>query len=112
MDLNFSKRIDTHVRNTINWKHIVCPDMHGLETRQTSKLQSGRPLFDVELYLTVHKSFASTSLKYYSSWLHISSQLSLLDDYFIIRKYNKLNYRDCAQININSDKKHNTMTSV
>ena len=26
----------------------------GLEYRQTSKLQNRRPLFDVELYLTVH----------------------------------------------------------
>jgi hypothetical protein len=34
----------------------------GLETRQTSKPQDRRPLFDVELYLTVHKSFVSTSL--------------------------------------------------
>ena len=103
MDLNFSKRIDTHVRNTINWKHIVCPDMHGLETRQTPKLQSGRPLFDVELYLTVHKSFVSTSLKYYSSWLHVSiSAIPIGQLLHYRRKYNKLNYRDCAQININS----------
>ena len=34
----------------------------GLEAWQTSKLQNRRPLFDVELYLTVHKSFISTSL--------------------------------------------------
>jgi hypothetical protein len=34
----------------------------GLEARQTSKSQNRRPLFDVELYLTVHKSFVSTSL--------------------------------------------------
>jgi hypothetical protein len=34
----------------------------GLETRKTSKPQTRRPLFDVELYLTVHKSFVSTSL--------------------------------------------------
>jgi hypothetical protein len=33
----------------------------GLEARQTSKSQNRRPLFDVELYLTVHKSFVSTS---------------------------------------------------
>jgi hypothetical protein len=43
-------------------------------------------------------------IKYYSSWLHISSQLFLLDDYVIIRKYNELNHRDHQQININSDK--------
>ena len=30
--------------------------------RQTSKLQNRRALFDVELNLTVHKSFVSTSL--------------------------------------------------
>jgi hypothetical protein len=33
-----------------------------LEAWQTSKPQDRRPLFDVELYLTVHKSFVSTSL--------------------------------------------------
>jgi hypothetical protein len=32
----------------------------GLEAWQTSKSQNRRPLFDVELYLTVHKSFVST----------------------------------------------------
>jgi hypothetical protein len=32
----------------------------GLEARQTS--QNRRPLFDVELYLTAHKSLVSTSL--------------------------------------------------
>ena len=54
---------------------------------KTQKLQNRRPLFDVELYLTVDKSFVSTLLNIrhdYSSWLHVSSQLSLLDDYFII----------------------------
>jgi hypothetical protein len=45
-------------------------------------------------------------IKYYSSWLYVSTQLSLLDDYFIIQKYNELNHSDLAQINIyiNSDK--------
>jgi hypothetical protein len=83
----------------------------GLEARQTSKPQNRRPLFDVELYLTVHKSFVSTSLNIIYptsfpdlSWLHVSSQLSLLNDYVIIRKYHELNHRDRAQININSDK--------
>ena len=33
-----------------------------VEARQTSKSQNRRALFDVELYLTVHKSFVSTSL--------------------------------------------------
>jgi hypothetical protein len=37
-------------------------------------------------------------IKYYSSWLHVSSRLSLLDDYFIMRKYNEINHRDRAQI--------------
>jgi hypothetical protein len=37
--------------------------------------------------------------------LHISSQLSLLDDYFIIRKYNELKHRDRAQIKIRRKKK-------
>ena len=40
------------------------------------------------------------------------SQLTLLDDHFIIRKYNELNHSDHAQMNINSDKKHKTMISV
>jgi hypothetical protein len=37
---------------------------NGLVARQTSKSQNRRALFDVELYLTVHKSFGfvSTSL--------------------------------------------------
>jgi hypothetical protein len=73
-----------------------------LEARQTSKPQNRRPLFDVGLYLTVHKSL--NFIKYYSSWLHVSFQLSILDNYFILRKYNELNHRDRAQININSDK--------
>jgi hypothetical protein len=34
----------------------------GQESRQTSKPQNSRLLFDVELYFTVHKSFVSTSL--------------------------------------------------
>jgi hypothetical protein len=59
------------------------------------------PLFDVELYL-VHKSFASTSLNIiYRTWLHVSSQLSLFDNYLIIiRKYNELNPCGRAQINV------------
>jgi hypothetical protein len=36
---------------------------NGLEAWKTSKPQNSRPLFDVELYLTVHKSFVSTSLR-------------------------------------------------
>ena len=35
---------------------------HCLEARQTSKPQNRRPLFDIEPYLAVHKSFASSSL--------------------------------------------------
>jgi hypothetical protein len=34
----------------------------GQEVWETSKLQNRRPLFDVELYLTVHKSFVSMRL--------------------------------------------------
>jgi hypothetical protein len=34
----------------------------GLEARQTSKPQNRRPLFDVELYLTVHKYFDFVSI--------------------------------------------------
>jgi hypothetical protein len=39
----------------------------GLEAWQTSKPQNIRPLFDVELYLNVHKSFVSISLKMMST---------------------------------------------
>jgi hypothetical protein len=40
--------------------------MIGLEAWQTSKLQNRRPLFDVELYLTVHKSFVLISESFVS----------------------------------------------
>jgi hypothetical protein len=44
-------------------------------------------------------------IKYSSSWLQrFILAIPILDDYFIIRKYNELNHRDRAQININSDK--------
>jgi hypothetical protein len=43
---------------------------------QTLKPQSRRPLFDVELYLTVHKPFVSTSLNIIICRVW-SSQLSL-----------------------------------
>jgi hypothetical protein len=33
-------------------------------------------------------------------WLHVSSELSLLEDYFIIRKYNEFNHSDRAQIKL------------
>jgi hypothetical protein len=39
-------------------------------------------------------------IKYSSSWLHVSSQLSLLDDYFFTQKYNEFNHCDHAQISI------------
>jgi hypothetical protein len=42
---------------------VVYQDMpDGVEARQTSKPQNRRSLFDVKLYLTVHKSFVSTLL--------------------------------------------------
>jgi hypothetical protein len=75
-----------------------------MEARQTSKpAQNRRPLFDVELYLTVHKSFVSTSLNIIVA-AHLISAILIgrLPNY--IRKYNELNHRDRAQININSDK--------
>ena len=77
----------------------------GLEARQSAEPQN-KPLFDVELYLTVHKSFASTSLNIiHRDWTFHLMQLSLLDGYFTVRKYNELNHRhDRAQINIKSDK--------
>ena len=72
---------------------IVCEDLVVWKPAwQTSKLQNRGPLFDVELCLTVHKSFVSTSLNIF----HRGS--------LIIRKYNELNHRDCAQFNINSDR--------
>ena len=88
---------------------LVCQDMMVWKPgklQRSSKVQNRRASFDVELYLTVHKSFVSTYfIKYYSLWLHVSSQLSLLGDYLIIRKYNEVNHRDRAQlIHINSDK--------
>ena len=46
----------------------------------------------------------SQLIKYYSLWVHVSSQLYLLDGYFIIPKYNELNHLHRAQININADK--------
>jgi hypothetical protein len=44
------------------WYHHSQSKYDALEARQASKLQNRRPLFDVELYLTVHKSFISTSV--------------------------------------------------
>jgi hypothetical protein len=42
----------------------------GPETRQTLKLQTRSHLFDVELYLTVHKSLINCFkfIQYYSTW--------------------------------------------
>ena len=46
-----------------------------MEARQTSKLQNRRrPLFDVELYLTVHKSFVSTSLNNKPIWFTLPNE--------------------------------------
>jgi hypothetical protein len=76
-----------------------------LQCRQTSKVTKKKTLF--VWYWTVPRGAQILYLnfiKYYSSWLHVSSQLSLLDGYFIIRKYSELNHHDRAQININSDK--------
>ena len=74
---------------------IVCDDMMIWKPGNTSKRKNGRSLFDVELYLTVHAQILCLNfMKYYSSWLHVSSdQLSLfIDDYFIIRNCNELIY--------------------
>ena len=74
---------------------------NGLEARQTSKLQNRRPLFDVELYLTVHKAYVSTSLNI----IHCDCTFHLSYLYWtvtsLLRKYNELNHRDRAQINVN-----------
>jgi hypothetical protein len=51
--------------------------MHGLEASQTSKPQNRRPLFDVELYLTVHKSFVSTSLNIMIVVAHFTSAIPI-----------------------------------
>jgi hypothetical protein len=42
--------------------HHILSRYNGLEAGQTSMLQNRRLSFDIELYLTVHKSFVSTSL--------------------------------------------------
>jgi hypothetical protein len=67
------------------------------------KPQRRPKLFDVP-----HRSqiLCLNLIKYYSSWLHVSSQLSLLDGFFIIRKYNvnELNHRDRVQINVKNQK--------
>jgi hypothetical protein len=44
------------------------------------KPQNWSPLFDVELYLTVHIKYYF--IKYYLFWLHVTTQLFLLDDRF------------------------------
>jgi hypothetical protein len=46
-------------------------------------------------------------VKYYSSWLHAHFILAISIGWSLclsIREYNEINYRDRAQININSDK--------
>jgi hypothetical protein len=81
--------------------------MHGLlryDGLEPGKLQSHK-IEDFCLMLNCTLPCTNLCLnfiKYYSLWLHV--QLSLLDSYLIIRKYNELNHRDRAQININSDK--------
>ena len=86
--------------------HLNMTKNDGLEARQSAEPQN-KPLFDVELYLTVHKSFASTSLNIiHRDW----TQFHLSYPYWTVitlyeRKYNELNHRhDRAQINIKSDK--------
>jgi hypothetical protein len=82
-----------------------------LEARQSSKLQNRRPLFDVELYLTLHKSFVATSLNIIQRGctFHLSypywTITSIFEDTMssitaTVHKFNKLR------------QKHNTMTSV
>jgi hypothetical protein len=53
-----------------------------------SKSQNRRPLFDVELYLTVYKSLSQL---HYILFIVVACtfRLSLLDDHFIIRKCNR-----------------------
>jgi hypothetical protein len=59
----------------------------GLEAWQNSKPQNRRALFDVGLYLTVHKSLVSTLLNiiHRRCTFHLSYPY-ILDGYFIIRK--------------------------
>jgi hypothetical protein len=76
-----------------------------MEARQTSKPQNGRHgrrLFDVELHLTMHKSFVPTSLNitHRGCTFHISYPYWAVT----LRTYNELNHRDRARSNINSDK--------
>ena len=51
-------------------------------------------------HLYIHLAQIVCLIKYYSSWLLVSSQLflSVLDGYAIIRKYNEFNHRDHARL--------------
>jgi hypothetical protein len=70
--------------------------------RETSKPQNRRHLFDVELYLTVHKSFVSTSLNI----IHRGCTFHLSYPYWTrLLHYAKIQWAQSPwQININSDK--------
>jgi hypothetical protein len=62
------------------------------------KLQSHKieDLFDVELYLTVHKSFVSTQLNIIHRGCTFHLRYPYM--YWIIRKHNKVNHRDRAKL--------------
>jgi hypothetical protein len=84
-----------HSTQTLFVPVIVCQDTILPVTCKPGKSQSGTPLFDVELYLTVHKFVVSSSHETSLNIIHRgrTSLLFLLDDYLIIRKYNELNHR-------------------
>jgi hypothetical protein len=86
--------VDTLRQHHLIWTYsIVCQDMM---VPKPGNLQN--PKIE-ELYLMLNRYRAQivcpNFIKYFSSWLRISSQQFLLDDYgLIIRKYNELNHRD------------------
>jgi hypothetical protein len=84
----------------------------GLKSRQTSKPQNRRALFDVELYLTMHKSFVSTSFNI----IHRGCTIHLSYPYWT---FTSLHENTMSSISVTVDKltdklrqKHITNTSV
>ena len=58
--MHFEKKFGCYMKSPVGWYSsgtTWCVTItHGREARQTSKPKDS-PLFDVELYLTMHKSF-------------------------------------------------------
>jgi hypothetical protein len=80
---------------------LALPPQSRHDDLEAGKLQS----YKTEGLCLMLNSTSPCTYPLYSSWLHVSAQLYLLDDYFVIRKYrDELNHRDHARININSNK--------